>query len=74
MREKAPAESRSVNIYRRDCSDSCRLDGQRHTVSNYKRPKGYPFLQSEFPSYDAPLDENGLIDYWVNSLPNGYQF
>jgi hypothetical protein len=45
-----------------------------HKLFRYRRPKGYPFLQSEFPSYDAPLDENGLIDYWAGCLPDGYQF
>jgi hypothetical protein len=59
------------------------LEGQRdedlmrwaaHKLFKSKRPKGYPFLQSEFPTYNPPLDENGLIDYWANLLPNGYQF
>jgi hypothetical protein len=45
-----------------------------HKVFQNKRPKGYPFLQSEFPTYNPPLDTNGLIDYWATFLPNGYRF
>lgn len=45
-----------------------------HNLFKGKRPKGYPFKQSEFPEYFPPLDENGLIDYWVALLPNGYRF
>jgi hypothetical protein len=59
------------------------LEGQRdedlmrwaaHKLFKNRRPKGYPFLQSEFPDYEVAVDENGLVDYWVNYLPNGYQF
>jgi hypothetical protein len=59
------------------------LEGQRdedlmrwaaHKLFQNKRPKGYPFLQSEFPTYTVALDENGLVDYWKPFLPNGYQF
>jgi hypothetical protein len=59
------------------------LEGQRdedlmrwaaHKLFQHKRPMGYPFLQSEFPEYNPPLDANGLIDYWAGRLPNGYQF
>ncbi len=45
-----------------------------HKLFKGKRPKGYPFDQSEFPSYHPLLDANGLIDYFQNFLPNGYQF
>jgi len=45
-----------------------------HALFKGKRPKGYPFDQNEFPEYHPPLDENGLIDYFQNRLPNGYQF
>ena len=45
-----------------------------HKLFQYKRPKGYPFLQGEFPEYHPPVDENGLIDYWVRILPDGYKF
>jgi hypothetical protein len=39
-----------------------------------KRPKGYPFKQNEFPDFHPPLDKKGLIDYFQNKLPNGYNF
>lgn len=45
-----------------------------HKLFKGKRPKGYPFDQNEFPSYHPPLDANGLIDYFQNFLPDGYQF
>ncbi|ODS82119.1 MAG: glycan metabolism protein RagB [Cytophagaceae bacterium SCN 52-12] len=45
-----------------------------HHVFKNKRPKGYPFDRTEFPTYNPPLDENGLIDYFQRLLPNGYQF
>lgn len=45
-----------------------------HNLFQGKRPKGYPFKQSEFPDFQPELDENGLIDYFQNALPNGYQF
>jgi len=59
------------------------LEGQRkddyrrwasHELFEGKRPKGYPFNPAEFPSYNPPTDENGLIDYYANSLPEGYKF
>jgi hypothetical protein len=45
-----------------------------HKIFQNKRPKGYPFSQSEFPNFNPPLDTDGRIDYWINTLPNGYQF
>jgi hypothetical protein len=45
-----------------------------HKLFHQKRPLGYPFNSSEFPSYSPPLDDNGLIDYFQRQLPNGYQF
>lgn len=45
-----------------------------HTLFQHKRPKGYPFNASEFPEYNPPLDDNGLIDYFANELPDGYSF
>lgn len=45
-----------------------------HSLFKGKRPKGYPFDQSEFPNYHPPLDDDGLIDYLQSFLPNGYQF
>lgn len=45
-----------------------------HALFAGKRFYGYPFLQSEFPSYQPPLQADGLIDYFKNQLPNGYRF
>jgi hypothetical protein len=59
------------------------LEGQRkddyrrwaaHTLIKSKRPKGYPFKQSEFPTFKPVLDENGLIDYYSTIMPVGYKF
>jgi len=35
-----------------------------HGLFTDKRPLGYPFDSTEFPSYNPSLDENGLIDYY----------
>jgi hypothetical protein len=45
-----------------------------HTLFKGKRPKGYPFNEEEFPDFNALIDDNGLIDFFKNILPNGYQF
>ncbi len=45
-----------------------------HSLFKGKRPKGYPFNAEEFPIFTPLLDNNGLIDYYVNDMPNGYQF
>lgn len=46
-----------------------------HSLFQGKRPLGYPFKQSEFPDLAAPpLNANGLIDYFQDQLPDGYQF
>ncbi len=45
-----------------------------HALFKGKRPLGYPFLQSEFPDHNTPVDSNGLIDFFQNELPNGYGF
>ena len=45
-----------------------------HSIFKGKRPKGYPLNKSEFPEYTGSVDENGLIDFYKNQLPNGYQF
>ncbi len=41
-----------------------------------KRPKGYPFLQSEWGStkINTPRDAQGLMDPLQAALPNGYSF
>lgn len=45
-----------------------------HELFKNKRPKGYPVSKEEFPDYPHPVDQNGLIDYYLSQLPNGYQF
>ncbi|ODS79370.1 MAG: glycan metabolism protein RagB [Cytophagaceae bacterium SCN 52-12] len=45
-----------------------------HALFRGKRFYGYPFLKSEFPSYNPPLQGDGLIDYFKNQLPDGYRF
>jgi hypothetical protein len=45
-----------------------------HALIRGKRFYGYPFLKSEFPSYNPPLQSNGLIDYFKTQLPDGYRF
>jgi hypothetical protein len=45
-----------------------------HALIKGQRPKGYPFKQSEFPTYQPPLDANGLIDYYATIMPAGYRF
>lgn len=45
-----------------------------HSLFKGKRPMGYPVSLEEFPDYPNPIAENGLIDYYTKSLPNGYQF
>lgn len=39
-----------------------------------KRPKGYPVDITTNPNLSNKLDENGLLDYYKTTLPNGYQF
>ena len=58
-------EGQRVNDYRRWAA---------HALFKGKRLKGYPFNSEEFPSYNPSLDDNGLIDYLQDELPNGYQF
>jgi hypothetical protein len=45
-----------------------------HALFKGKRFKGYPFKPSEFPTYSAMLDENGLLDYQKSEIPNGHSF
>lgn len=45
-----------------------------HALIKGQRPKGYPFKQSEFPTYNPPLDSKGLIDYYSTVMPTGYRF
>lgn len=48
-----------------------------HNLFLNKRPKGFPFLQSDYPD-EPPLslgvDSNGFLDPFKDILPNGYQF
>lgn len=39
-----------------------------------KRSKGYPVDLKAHPNFASKVDENGLIDYFKNVLPNGYGF
>jgi len=45
-----------------------------HALFQGKKLKGYPFDPEEFPEYNPPLDENGLIEYNATQIPNGFQF
>lgn len=45
-----------------------------HSLFAGKRPLGYPFNPTEFPSENPILNEDGLIDVLQNNIPNGYQF
>ncbi|PPK99523.1 RagB/SusD family nutrient uptake outer membrane protein [Parapedobacter indicus] len=45
-----------------------------HALFRGQRPKGYPVSREEFPAYSRPVDSNGLIDYYADELPEGYQF
>ncbi len=39
-----------------------------------KRPKGYPVDLTQYPDFMSRVDENGLIDYFKDVMPEGYQF
>lgn len=39
-----------------------------------KRPKGYPVDLTLYPDFGSKVDENGLLDYYMDVIPNGYQF
>lgn len=45
-----------------------------HKLFAEKRLLGYPFKQTEFPTYKPPLTAAGLIDFFRTRLPNGYAF
>jgi len=40
----------------------------------HKTPKGYPVDLTKYPKFASKIDANGLIDYFKNVMPNGYQF
>lgn len=39
-----------------------------------KRPKGYPVDLAQYPDFASKVDENGLLDYFKDVMPDGYQF
>lgn len=39
-----------------------------------RRPKGYPVDLAEYPAFRSRVDENGLLDYYKEVMPDGYQF
>ena len=47
-----------------------------HNLFKGDRPKGYPFVASEYPnvSFKVVLDANGLIDFYSKDMPGGYGF
>lgn len=46
-----------------------------HSLFAGKRPKGFPFLKSEFAaSLVVPTDADGFVDAFKSSIASGYQF
>ena len=45
-----------------------------HNLFKGKRPLGYPFKADEFPGFTPLLNEDGLIDFLKNEIPNGFGF
>lgn len=45
-----------------------------HKIFAAKRLLGYPFKQTEFPTFKPALTASGLIDYFKTRLANGYAF
>ncbi len=47
-----------------------------HNLFKGDRPKGYPFVASEYPnvSFKVVLDANGLIDFYSKDMAGGYGF
>ena len=39
-----------------------------------KPPKGYPVDLAQYPDFASKVDENGLLDYFKDVMPDGYQF
>ncbi|WP_186757114.1 RagB/SusD family nutrient uptake outer membrane protein [Echinicola salinicaeni] len=59
------------------------LEGQRiddyrrwaaHALFVGKRPLGYPFEQSDFPGFAVKVNDDGLVDYFQDAMPDGYGF
>lgn len=65
-RVETALEGRRTDDYRRWAA---------HKLFAGKRLLGYPFKQSEFPTFRPALTGSaGLIDFFRNNLPNGYSF
>ena len=45
-----------------------------HKIFAAKRLLGYPFKQTEFPTFKPALTASGLIDFFKTRLANGYAF
>ena len=84
---KFPEISPLLNEIRRERRVEFACEGYRlndllrwraHELFVNKRPKGFYFNQSDFPEMipnkDILLDEQGYVDPYKQSLPNGYQF
>ena len=84
---KFPEISPLLNEIRRERRVEFACEGYRlndllrwraHELFVNKRPKGFYFNQSDFPEMvpnkDILLDEQGYVDPYRQSLPNGYQF
>lgn len=65
---------RRVELALENIRDDDLLRWRAHAIFKNKRPKGYPIDKNEFPNYKPLIDENGLIDYYKNVIPNGYGF
>lgn len=84
---KFPNISPLLNEIRRErrvefACEGYRLDDllrwRAHELFMNKRPKGFYFNQTDFPEMvsgkDILLDDEGYVDPYKQSLPNGYQF
>ncbi|WP_215225607.1 RagB/SusD family nutrient uptake outer membrane protein [Echinicola shivajiensis] len=58
-------EGQRINDYRRWAA---------HALFVGKRPLGYPFEQSDFPGFAVKVNEDGLVDYFEDAMPDGYGF
>ena len=65
---------RRVELALEGLRDEDYMRWRAHSLFKAERPKGYPVSYEEFPNYDRPIDDNGLIDYYKSTLPEGYKF
>lgn len=65
---------RRVELALENLRDDDLFRWRAHSLFKNRRPKGYPIDVEEFPDYNLPIDENGLIDYYKKVIPNGYNF